>query len=333
MSVSIKTLLHKYAATLEKQWKHDRSKTVGASEIGKCARQTWFSKHDAPRDEGYEDSWGARLRGTIIEDAFWVPALRATLPEGTSLLFAGEHQETLVSGYLSATTDGLMLDDATGYCVNLDCKSIDSRADISKPKTEHSFQVQAQMGLIRECTNYTPDSSILSYIDSSFWDTITEFVIPFNPRIYAAAHARAEQIMTASEALDLPPEGKMAGGSECDYCAWASHCADVTVAGVPRDTRPLDETLVPELLLMRYAAIAARDARDEAEIAYAAAIENIKQFMRGQNTRSYRGNGWSVSYSTVNGRSILDIAAIEAAGVDLAPYYKTGKSSERLTVK
>ncbi len=139
--------------------------------------------------------------------------------------------------------------------------------------------------------------------------------------------------MTASDALELPPEGKMAGGRECDYCPWASHCSAVTVAGVPREEQTLDDSLVPQLLLLRYAAIAARDARDEAETAQAAAVENIKQFLREHNTRKHKGDGWSVSYSVVNGRATLDIDAIKAAGIDLAPYYKTGSQSERLMIR
>src|SRR3954471_24101218 len=151
MSVAIKTILHRYALTLEKQWKHDRSKTVGASEIGQCARKTWFSKHDSPRDEGYVESWGAALRGRVMEEQFWVPALRSGLPEDVKLLFAYPEQETLVSGYLSETTDGLLVW-PNGYCINLDCKTEDPRNNRQGVKTQHKFQTHTQMGIIREKT-------------------------------------------------------------------------------------------------------------------------------------------------------------------------------------
>jgi len=48
--ISIAALIKQYGASLKKEWNHDRSKTVGASEIGKCARRVWFEKHDAPKD-------------------------------------------------------------------------------------------------------------------------------------------------------------------------------------------------------------------------------------------------------------------------------------------
>lgn len=332
MTFSVRECLHAYAATLEKTWQHDRSKTVGASEIGQCARKTWFAKHDAPRDEAYTDGFGARLRGNVIENEYWLPALRATLPEGALLLFAGEEQQTLVSGYLSATTDGLMVW-PDSRCINLDNKSIDPRAHLQKEKPEHAFQVQTQMGLIREKTEYKPDISIISYIDASFWDKVTEFVVPFNERIYANAHVRAERIMTERDPLGLPPEGKMAGGDECKYCAWASHCAAVTVAGVPNEEQQLGHNVIERLHGLRDLEREAAAAKDEATIEHARAVEAIKQFLRERNTRRYKGSGWSVSYSTTAGRAALDIAAVEAAGIDLTPYYKTGKPSERLTIK
>lgn len=330
--ISIRARLQEYGASLKKQWKHDRLNTVGASEIGTCMRKVYFDKSEAPRDPDYIDGWGARLRGNIIEDHFWVPALRATLQEGEQLLFAGEEQRTLVDGYLSATTDGLLVL-ADGTCVNLDAKSIDPRVDLKKEKEEHSFQVQVQMGIIRHATEYKPVTSILSYVNASFYDDIDEFVGRFDPRVYEAARGRAKRIMTARNALELPPEGKMSGSNECKYCAWASHCASVTVAGVPKEINELPDDAVSELEHLR--GIERGLAADKEAIAadHAKAVEQIKDFMRAHKTRMYKGAGWSVSYSVVSGRTTLDTQAVEAAGIDLSSYYKTGSPSERLTVR
>lgn len=345
--ISIKDILHQYAATLEKTWEHDRSQTVGASEIGQCARKTWFAKHGAPRDPEYSDGWGARERGNLIERFFWEPAVRAGLPEGARLLYAGEQQLTLQNGYLSATTDGLLTslprdalawagveDIGPGHSINLDCKTIDPRVSLNKHKPEHEFQVQVQMGLMREfATGSEPEYSILSYINASFFDDVKEYVVKFDPRIYAAAHTRARDIMEAGDPLSLPPEGKMAGGQECEYCAWASHCAAVTVAGVPKDETPLGDNAIAELKDLRDSATIRAEIKEYWTKRHAVSVEAIKSFLREHDTRRYKGDGWSVSYSATAGRATLDIAAVEAAGIDLSPYYKTGKSSERLTVK
>ena len=67
----VKQALDAYAATLERQFPHDRTQTVGASEIGQCARKTYYTKNEgdhlygSPRDLDYADSYGARLRGSM----------------------------------------------------------------------------------------------------------------------------------------------------------------------------------------------------------------------------------------------------------------------------
>src|SRR5262245_18138546 len=90
-----------------------REQTVGASDVGRCARQVYFEKHESdpdfgsPRNPDSVDGWGARLRGTIFESHFWEPALRTKY--GDRLLFAGEQQETFAMGFLSATPDALLV--------------------------------------------------------------------------------------------------------------------------------------------------------------------------------------------------------------------------------
>ncbi len=144
--------------------------TVGASEVGQCARKVYWIKnaddpaHSAPRDEGYVDGWGARLRGQVFEDNFWVPAMRARF--GRALKFAGRNQRTFSSGFLSATPDGLV---TAPECFLIECKTIDPRTKLDEPKPAHAFQVQTQLGLVRETTRYKPTRAIISYTDTSFW--------------------------------------------------------------------------------------------------------------------------------------------------------------------
>src|SRR4029077_15119299 len=134
------------------EWFHDRSNTVGASEIGQCIRKTWFSKHDIQRDEGYIDRYGVRLRGTLIENHYWVPAMQAA-----GALYTGQFQKTVMDGYLSATPDGIMPDlkreclthlgvpdIGPSRCIALETKSIDPRVNLTEAKSEHVFQTHVQ---------------------------------------------------------------------------------------------------------------------------------------------------------------------------------------------
>ena len=238
-----KDALAAHAANQKRSF-HDRSQTVGASDIGRCERQVWCDKHGAPRrDAARGEDWGAATRGNLIE-SFWVEALKQKF--GERLLFAGDDQRTLRSGFLSATPDALIIDlakeeaDALGIpeledgAIVAECKSIDPRTRIDGPKPEHAYQVQAQMGLLRETTNYKPAYALLSYIDASSL-AVTEFTVKFDPAIYATAKQRAHKIMEAKDIVETMPEGYVAGGRECECCPFVHLC------GVARTTVPDSE--------------------------------------------------------------------------------------------
>jgi hypothetical protein len=148
-----------------------RENAIGASEIGSCARKVHLGKNAGdwlagqPRDADHVENWGAAQRGTVFEAGVWEPALRARF--GDKLLFAGADQRTFVSGYLSATPDGLLVDLARdslasfgipdigeGAALIVECKTADPRTKLDEPKAEHIYQTQVQIGLIRELTPY-----------------------------------------------------------------------------------------------------------------------------------------------------------------------------------
>ena len=344
-AISIKSMLDAHVAANGKTWEHDRDLTVGASEVGQCLRKTWFAKTGVDPDPDYLDRYGAKLRGDLIETHHWEPGIRAQLPDGVTLLFAGADQKTLVDGYLSATSDGLLvglssdalshhgIDDIGGDSLVVECKSIDPRVDLKEAKAEHEFQVHCQMGLIRHCTEHSPNFALISYTDASFLDDVTEFAVAFDPEIYAAAKTRATRVMTADAALDLPPEGKLAGGGECRYCPHRGRCAGVTVGAIPEDREPLGGNALAALGALVEAERVARAGKDATARRHAEAQERIKQFLREHRTRKVEADTWSVTYFPVKGRTSLDRKAVEAAGIDLSPFETPGDPGERLTIK
>lgn len=344
--LSIRSLLHQYASTLNREFAHDRANTIGASEIGACLRKTWFAKNDTPPDPDYQDRYGARLRGNLIEDYYWTPGLRAALPREITLVLAGVDQQTIVDGYLSATPDGVLTglphdclahlgiaDIGPSRCLAIECKSIDPRADLRIERSHHKFQVIVQLGLLRAHTSYKPDYAIISYIDSSFLDEIKEFPVTFDPSIYTAAQERSRQIMNTMNALDLPPEGKIAGGAECNYCPWSSHCQAATVAGIPKDEKPLGDNVMAEFKALRDAERDLAEQCDTDEAEHAKAKFAITEFLRANGVRRVNGDGWSIAWQPTKGRETVDIKSAEAAGLDLDPYRKVGEPGARLTIK
>ena len=84
--------LHAYADQSPTKFdRNERLQTVGASEVGQCERKIFWLKnegdptHGVARDEGFVDTWGARARGTVFEDRFWVPAMRGDVRQAAEI--------------------------------------------------------------------------------------------------------------------------------------------------------------------------------------------------------------------------------------------------------
>jgi hypothetical protein len=332
-----------------------RASSVGASEIGQCSRKVFFAKNEGDpvygvtSDVDYANPWGGALRGRLIEDHFWVPALQARY--GDKLLYAGVAQTTLAWGFLSATPDGLLIDqpadalaalgvaDISGdRSVVVECKSIDPRSKLDGPKPEHAFQAIVQLGLFRELTPHQPRWAVISYINASFLDDVIEYPVQFDAVVFASAKRRAAEILSAQSADELKPEGWIVGGRECEFCPFTKACGVIRHA-VP--TQPFAE--LPDPQFVAEIADLARNAkheRYEAEAATAAMRElecEIKERLRSRGLRHVEGDGVSVIWAPVKGRPAFDMKRIREvaakAGIDVAEYQTVGEPSDRLIIR
>jgi hypothetical protein len=331
-----------------------RANTIGASDVGQCARKVFFQKNEGDPDCGAErnpdfvDGWGARQRGTTFENAFWAPALRARF--GDRLLFAGEEQQTLTSGFVSGTPDGLVVGlepDAAGSLgvpdiggdgsLVVECKTIDPRARLDGPKPEHVFQAQVQLGLIHELTSHRPKYALISYTDASFWDLVTEFPIERDPSAFEVARQRARAILTARAATELLPEGWIAGGHECELCPFSRACG-IERARVPQPTTiPPDPQFVAEIGDLAREAKRHELAADDATTACRAVQFAIKERLRARGFRRIAGDGVTVVWSPVKGRQSWDHKAIReaaaAAGIEITQFETVGEPTDRLDIR
>jgi hypothetical protein len=337
----IKEAMNLHAQSVERVWATDRTQSVGASEVGQCARKVFYLKNEgdpvygAPRNPDYVDGWGAKVRGTIYENAWWEPALRTAY--GERLLFAGPDQRTFRSGYLSATPDGLLIGETDNDApILLECKTADPRTNLLEAKPEHTYQVQVQIGLIRELTNHRPVKGLISYTDTSFWDEVKEFEVTFEPEIFAHAKQRATMIMTARNAEELKPEGIISGGRECDYCPFTRACGQARFDKVPDSTDAVDAEAQEQIgeLARR---IKARKAVAEAAAEETKELEHeLREMLAGAGTRKVAGNDFSVSWAALKGRPSWDMKGLReaaaAAGVDLSLFETAGDPTDRLTI-
>jgi hypothetical protein len=324
----------------------NRAYTVGASDIGQCARKAFFVKHNGERDPGYVDTWGAALRGQTIERAFWVPALRARF--GTDLKFVGDRQRQFKLGFVSATPDALLTNAtrdilaALGVpnigndCLLLECKSVDPRVKLDAPKPEHRYQAIVQLGVVRETTEFQPNFCVLVYINASFWDDITEFVVAFDPDVYANAKARAVKVLTANTASELPPEGWIAGGKECEHCPFTKVCG-IERRALPNGTGNADPQFAAEIRALAIAYKACQADVAAAETRLRASQNEIKERLRAKQLRRVAGDNFSVTWTPVKGRQGFDVealsAAAAAAGVGVHEFETSTAPGDRLDVR
>ena len=332
----------------EKEWKYDRNASVGASEAFGCIRKTYFKKFQYDVDDGHEADWGAAKRGDIIENFFAVPATKAIMPEGAELLYAGDEQETLRKGRLSATPDGLAvdldsdalaqlgIDDILSDCVVIEYKSFDPRANIKEAKEIHAGQTQVQMGLIHDLTEFRPEYAVVVYFNASWLSDIRPFVVKRDPKIYEAAKVRAKQVFDCTNPIDLMAEGKISG--ECSLCEFTQECAFTTGENFPKAKKKIEDKEV----LDRLALLAQRQKEygaTEKEAAHEKKLieAEIKEILRMADTKGAGDDRFTVSNSWCAGKKSLDTLALAAdlqdMGKSIEDYQTEGNGYERLTVK
>lgn len=351
---SLRDIHNRYATTSQRAFAHDRTQTVGASEVGQCLRKVWFSKNEIDpdfgitRDPGYEDTWGARVRGSIYENSFWEPALRSGLPEGAELHFAGAEQRTLVRDFLSATPDavvtGLARDclahldvpDIGSDCLVVECKTADPRTKLPEAKPEHVFQVQVQIGLIRDSTNFRPEWGLITYTDTSFWNELLEFPVRFDEAVYREALNRAARAMTANNVHAVKPEGWIAGGKECDFCAFTGACGRSRADRVPTENRGASPEAESEIATKARLAKMLKVEAEETLARARAKEQEVRDLLAEAGARSIDRGGVKVTWSSVKGRPSYDMkglrAAAEAAGVDVESFSTVGEPTDRLLI-
>lgn len=347
-ALDFNNMFQAFSDSNEKEWKYDRNASVGASEAFSCLRKVYFKKFQYDVDDGHEADWGAAKRGDIIENFFAVPATKAILPEGAELLYAGDEQETLRKGRLSATPDGLAVDldsdalaqlgiaDILSDCVVIEYKSFDPRATIKEEKAIHAGQVQVQMGLIHELTEFRPEYAVIIYFNASWLSDIRPFVVKRDPKIYEAAKTRAKQIYACTNPVDLMAEGKISG--ECNLCEFTQECAFATGENFPKTKRKVED----KETLDRLALLAKRQkelSATEKEAAHEKKLTEaeIKEILRLADTRGAGDDRFTISNSWCAGKKSLDTLSLAAdlqeMGKSIEDYQTEGNGYERLTVK
>lgn len=273
----------------------DRADTVGASEIGGCARQVWFRKRGQAPER--EEGWGYAERGHVVEA--WALSRLGDAVQNV--------QRRIVRGFLSCTVD------LTYKGEPVDLKSFDPRKT-RIPEPKHVIQSQVQSAL------WGAPRGHLLHINASDYSDIREITVPAID--ITPLEIRARAIMTGP----MPaPEGRIAGGDECQYCLFQTAClgAPIENKGHLRDE---DRAAIEAA---RARAKAATEAAAAQEALANQAREEIRDILRKADVR--RAPKLARIARVQNTR--LDTEQMERDGIDLSKYKKLGRSSETVTLE
>jgi len=177
----------------------------------------------------------------------------------------------------------------------VECKTNDPRARLDGPKLEHLYQAQVQLGLLHALRPHRPEHALVSYTDVSFWDLVYEFPIRRDPAIFKTAQKRAAKILTATSAVGLQPEGWIASGRECEFCAFSRACGSERARAPQQAIELPDPQFVADAELARD--VKQREATLEAATAALRASQlELKDHLRARGLHRAVGDGIAVTW-------------------------------------
>jgi hypothetical protein len=342
----VKSILSDYMASQQRTFKN-RHLTVGASEIGQCARKIWYIKNLPGAISDEEESFGASHRGNMIEQHTVEPALRKHF--GKDILYSGKDQKTLVDGVSSATPDGLLINLPADFLAEfgikdigksreclVEIKSIDPRIQLRGPKVEHDRQANQQLGVMRETTKHKPEYCLIVYVNASFMDDVAEFVVPYDHDRYLRQKVRAKRILIAKTAREMMPEGWVKGGKQCDYCAFSSACTELRTE-VPADSNRLpDPQFVAEMKDLAMKERAYKSTASSAEEEARKMQLEIKDRLTEKKLHIIKTPDLSINWYSVKPRVTYDMDALRQAAekinFNVAKFEKIGDPSDGLRI-
>lgn len=352
-----------------KVWEHDRSKTVGASEVFGCLRANKYKKFfselaETPEEDDVE--WGFTERGNVIENEFAVPCLSDMF--GDKSLYTGENQKTLIDGNLSATPDGLVADlqpealslynvpdiGPSGEIVT-EIKSFGREAMapnrvklyddndptkftvVYEPKIKHRGQAIVQIGAFRRLTEHKPEYAAVIYISATNLKDIRVATVKYDDQVYLRAKERADLVFDTSKSIeDYPAEGKLT--NECTHCPFVNACNKLDMGRFnpsgKLNASKVDGELQETLRTLATRVHTLRKAVKTATAEKSEAESELEELLLSMGISRVGGDNWNVSLVKNPGRKSLDKdKLVEELKIDLEDYTKEGNGYFTMRVK
>lgn len=321
----------------------DRTEFLTSSEVARCLRWTFFSKHPKmyPLQVGKGGSNGFADRGHAIE-AWFVDKIQHLEPLGYRFEYVGDAQRSFYNAEIgiSGTPDGLMYTPVNEIFL-LELKSIDPRFNKNNlPKKAHPHQTVQNMALVQDCLDIELTGGILFYIDASnLWD-VKEYPIKYDAGLVLLSEQRAELLWDASEPDDLEAEGLYTG--DCDLCPFTHYCSQTVKmqealvkageAAAPFSEDLEDTLLTTDEMMEVDTFLEARDSEKQ----YKAEKEDVSDFVKKlviDKGGMVVHKGRFLYAKTMAGRSTIDKALLVGKGINVEEVTKMGKPFVQLNIK
>ena len=261
----------------------DRSKYVGASDIGNCLKKSYLSKTVG---ESFD------LRQLLIfERGHVAEGIVAKALKAKGIEFSEQVEVVGGNGFVKGHIDFTVR--FPQECVVIECKSISSPLPDGRPRENWILQVQLQLGLLQERTRRPCRGYILAINLNS--GEAEEFPVPFNETLYRTALNRAETLWKSVISGD-EPEGEIS--DLCPYCSFKNRCSTLRSNGAE-----LPEEVAS--MIRRYKELQAAE-KEAKEIK-----ENLKAFMEAAGLKKGITEENTLLLSHRSGREMIDIEMLK----------------------
>jgi hypothetical protein len=171
---------------------------------------------------------------------------------------------------------------------------------------------------------------VILYIDASFLNNITPFVIEYDPKVYVNAKRRADQIWAADDPLKFQAEGRFDGS--CDYCKFRQACgaAILSAWATTKEKFSAADVTAIEPLALDY--LTAKELAAATEKVAKTKGQALTDALVSRKINKCKNDKWGVTWYEQKGKTTVDCKAAVAAGLNLMPFERTGNPFDVLRV-
>ncbi len=273
----------------------DRSKYIGSSDIGQCFKKSYLSKlkgetHDLKRLLIFERGHVAE---GIVRNGLQNNPAKVTFSEQVEV--KGLNQEV---AHIKTHIDFVV--EFPQELVVIECKTISSVLPEGKPRESWIYQVQLQLGLLRQTSKKICRGLIVTF-DLNTGEAL-EFPVEFNDALYNVAIRRANTLWNAVQTQN-EPRGEMS--DLCAFCNFRQECNTLQAGAVqmPKEV---------EAMALRVQDLSAI----EKEIK--TTKQNLKAYMEASGCKKATGDKITLAICHRKGSSRVSLDELKAKYPDVA---------------